>query len=64
MSFTLRKKVDEKRDPGFDWQEGLVTLEELVAITRLAKTTQTSVSLNDESPSIQVVPQFLQQDDL
>ena len=37
MSFTLRKKVDEKRDPGFDWQEGLVTLEELVAITRLAK---------------------------
>ena len=27
-------KVDEKRDPGFDWLEGLVTLEEMVAITR------------------------------
>jgi len=28
------KQADEKRDPGFDWLEGLVTLEEMVTITR------------------------------
>ena len=31
-------KADEKRDPGFDWLEGLVTLEEMVTITRWALT--------------------------
>ena len=28
------EKVDEMRDPSFDWLEGLVTLEDLITITR------------------------------